>query len=1059
MRARLQWIWGAEGFGARCLVRRRWCGCLSVKQCEDPRCRGEGVSLKSGREEWRRKERLLDVRLTVCQDMWTSMVCERTSDFGHSFNFGGYLKFLLAFVCCVYFSLTSTVSLRASPTPASLSCTIHAFFPICHPTHVPRHAFPTTHPHTHQQPTIRAQSRPHCSPPFPSTDPSSTRSSCPAFCTFTPPYPYTIRLLPAAGTLLPPKPPWPTPGIEDNFIPPQDSRTHTVSSIAPFYTATINQRRNKPQRNSTPQSLGSSFTSPTGSSNRTQSSTLRRHSNASVSQRKSSITGSLARTLFGGLLLRGSESSSVWRNYQSPMKRFGGDRVWGGREIPTRWGGVTVYSEGPRPEMVEGISKTETGNRNVMPVPRAMSANLPMFVQFKVSDLNKTCTFYENILGMKVLHYQDMPTLNRSRVLLGYDSDIPGFPNSQTMFLSLIKEYNTTKVKRGVHSFLGIGVTLPNITHVNIRGLVKFFGGYLHDKAQLRRITPSMIPDQYARDIVNWTNAFIFDPDGYGIELVQFRNATDILKHVPWQQSSAHELSADAVLQRATFPPPKPSQKPDMDRIYGFLDSGGVNMTLNAHGEEDRDRESLLQKVDLDVEADDGDEEGQDEFGLDELDGRDTEEEEALAAQFGDTTTTLEVQKEEYERHRQVELKAQRVLKEAFDASDDETDRLRERFPEDAAAAQEAQAEMEARSTATRGEKKATEEEDTTHDRLVAPPFQGPQYLHRIRIYSTNLKKATSFYENALGMRTVRYRSHLKEYTYPFHIYPALSRYYGYGSNYDIFNTTHKPSAQVRNGTEVFQPMLQVTYAYEEDKILRGDDLEYLCTYTPNIKAAIKHAQSIGYQVYPVQIIRFRKRDEILDNRTHLPSLESVTFRVMLDAKPLTNISDTAFTRTENGTLVRRPNPPRWEPPTVNTCFGIVRPNPDSDYDSNSDEEDCQRSIRGYRSGMDKHIEDQVIEAGAPGSKQRQNQNVEGIYATAVGGSVAGGEDESESVRGMFTGKGSHWGAAEHSDEAQIEEDPPGVIGAVAVFDTNRFATVLTNLKPQFRKLRARPEI
>ena len=117
----------------------------------------------------------------------------------------------------------------------------------------------------------------------------------------------------------------------------------------------------------------------------------------------------------------------------------------------------------------------------------------------RVGDLQKSIDFYTHVMGMKLLRTTDRPDQKYSLAFLGYES------NPDQAELELTYNYGTTQYEMGTaYGHIAIGVEDAAATCAT----VKAAGG---------NVTREAGPVQGGSTVI----AFIQDPDGYKIELIQ----------------------------------------------------------------------------------------------------------------------------------------------------------------------------------------------------------------------------------------------------------------------------------------------------------------------------------------------------------------------------------------------------------------------------------------------------------------------------------------------------------------------------------------------------------
>lgn len=117
----------------------------------------------------------------------------------------------------------------------------------------------------------------------------------------------------------------------------------------------------------------------------------------------------------------------------------------------------------------------------------------------RVGDLQRSIDFYTKVMGMKLLRTTDRPDQKYSLAFLGYESN----PNQSE--LELTYNYGTTQYEMGTaYGHIAIGVEDAAATCA----AVKAVGG---------NVTRDAGPVKGGTTVI----AFIQDPDGYKIELIE----------------------------------------------------------------------------------------------------------------------------------------------------------------------------------------------------------------------------------------------------------------------------------------------------------------------------------------------------------------------------------------------------------------------------------------------------------------------------------------------------------------------------------------------------------
>jgi lactoylglutathione lyase len=125
--------------------------------------------------------------------------------------------------------------------------------------------------------------------------------------------------------------------------------------------------------------------------------------------------------------------------------------------------------------------------------------NRILHTMLRVSNLEKSIEFYSKILGMHVLRTFDRPDQGFSLTFLGYAKE------SQTCVLELTYNYGVNKYELG-NAFGHIAIGVDDCYTACVQ--IKAFGGNIVREAGQLAGSDEII-------------AFVKDPDGYKIELIQ----------------------------------------------------------------------------------------------------------------------------------------------------------------------------------------------------------------------------------------------------------------------------------------------------------------------------------------------------------------------------------------------------------------------------------------------------------------------------------------------------------------------------------------------------------
>ena len=128
-----------------------------------------------------------------------------------------------------------------------------------------------------------------------------------------------------------------------------------------------------------------------------------------------------------------------------------------------------------------------------------------LHTMFRVGDLPRSIAFYTGVLGMELLRTTDRPEQKYRLAFVGYGDE------SRGAVLELTYNYGVDKYEMGTaFGHVAIAVDDAAATCDAVRALTPKFGG---------RITREAGPVKGGRTVI----AFIEDPDGYKIELIETR--------------------------------------------------------------------------------------------------------------------------------------------------------------------------------------------------------------------------------------------------------------------------------------------------------------------------------------------------------------------------------------------------------------------------------------------------------------------------------------------------------------------------------------------------------
>ena len=126
-----------------------------------------------------------------------------------------------------------------------------------------------------------------------------------------------------------------------------------------------------------------------------------------------------------------------------------------------------------------------------------------LHTMLRVGDLQRSVKFYTEVLGMKLLRTTDRPEQKYSLAFVGYDTE------DRTAVLELTYNYGVERYDLG-GAFGHVAVGVPDV--VKACDAVRRSGG---------KVTREAGPVKGGTTVI----AFVEDPDGYKIELIESKRA------------------------------------------------------------------------------------------------------------------------------------------------------------------------------------------------------------------------------------------------------------------------------------------------------------------------------------------------------------------------------------------------------------------------------------------------------------------------------------------------------------------------------------------------------
>ena len=126
-----------------------------------------------------------------------------------------------------------------------------------------------------------------------------------------------------------------------------------------------------------------------------------------------------------------------------------------------------------------------------------------LHTMLRVGDLSRSTRFYTNVLGMKVLRTTDRPEQKYTLAFVGYGDE------SAHAVLELTYNYGVDRYELGT-AFGHVAIEVPDAAAAceSVRAKAQEFGG---------KVTREAGPVKGGTTVI----AFVEDPDGYKIELIQ----------------------------------------------------------------------------------------------------------------------------------------------------------------------------------------------------------------------------------------------------------------------------------------------------------------------------------------------------------------------------------------------------------------------------------------------------------------------------------------------------------------------------------------------------------
>nr|PIM02527.1 glyoxalase family protein [Toxoplasma gondii COUG] len=322
---------------------------------------------------------------------------------------------------------------------------------------------------------------------------------------------------------------------------------------------------------------------------------------------------------------------------------------------------------------------------------------------------------------------RDLPTINRAREF----------------------ERRRNRHDRGFHGFLGVTVGLPSLEDITHEA-VEATGGRLFQLPARRKIVPSMMPDEHARKDIWARCAYLLDPEGNGVELIEAGSDSSVgLDPAAVMQEHQNLRSWEAYMH-------------DQERDVRIQEVKRQIIVL---------RERIAKQAKASNEKSLASRQG----GA----NAQTSEVKSGASQTAATASpALADEASSGGENKDFNRAIEETDKEGNSIAEGEADALRKALnikPIDAPKTPQEQLEILEDALETM---QAQEAARTRQPCVQLPASRGP-FLQKVRAYTSRILFADQFYCNQMRMKAVRYKSHLFERLYPWSRFAGVSKTFG----------------------------------------------------------------------------------------------------------------------------------------------------------------------------------------------------------------------------------------------------------------------------------------
>ncbi|CAM9437356.1 unnamed protein product [Chrysoparadoxa australica] len=143
----------------------------------------------------------------------------------------------------------------------------------------------------------------------------------------------------------------------------------------------------------------------------------------------------------------------------------------------------------------------------------ATGSNQMLHVVYRVGDMDKSVKFYQDVFGMKLLRFRDIPEEKYSNAFLGYGTESKG----EHFSIELTYNYGVDSYELG-DAFRGMSLSLPSLREVSKAAAAAEDGSVVSEISDVE-YGPCLVPDEDVKTVSVGTLMTVQDPDGYMFEV------------------------------------------------------------------------------------------------------------------------------------------------------------------------------------------------------------------------------------------------------------------------------------------------------------------------------------------------------------------------------------------------------------------------------------------------------------------------------------------------------------------------------------------------------------